>query len=297
MSLAHSGELAALATACCWTVTAFAFESAGRRIGSLVVNFTRLVIAAVILSLYTVAVRGRPFPDDASAEAWAWLGLSGLIGFTFGDLCLFRAFVVLGARLSVLVMSLVPPMTAAIGYVLLGERLQPLDLAGMTLTVAGVAGVVGARHASPEEDQHHRVQGIFLALGGALGQAVGLVLSKRGMEGYDPFAAVQIRIYAGIIGFALIFTFTRWWPRLLRGIRDGRAILLTGLGGFFGPFLGVSLSLLAIQRTETGVAATLMALTPILILGPSRFLRGDRITWRSALGAVLAVVGAALLFL
>jgi drug/metabolite transporter (DMT)-like permease len=289
--------LAALGTACCWTITALAFESAGKRIGSLVVNFIRLVIAAVFLAIFTGIVRGNPLPSDATQHAWLWLSLSGLVGFNIGDLCLFRAFVVLGSRLSVLVMSLVPPITAWIGYLLLGERLRPLDLIGMTLTVSGVAWVVSARRASPEERRHHHVQGVFLALGGAVGQAVGLVLSKHGMGNYDPFAAVQIRIFAGILGFATIFTLSRWWPRFLLGLRDMRAFLWTTTGAFFGPFIGVSLSLIAVQRTEAGVAATLMALTPIFILVPARFLRGDRITWRSILGALLAVLGSALLFL
>ncbi|MEZ4651166.1 MAG: DMT family transporter [Candidatus Eisenbacteria bacterium] len=297
MSIPHLGEIAALGTASCWTLTAIAFESAGRRIGSLVVNFLRLLIAAVFLSGFNAITRGHLFPDDASSHAWLWLALSGFAGFNFGDLCLFRAFVVLGSRLSVLVMSLVPPITAAIGYVFLGERLRPLDLAGMALTVLGFAWVVRSRRASPEEETHHHVQGVLLALGGAVGQAVGLVLSKHGMGDYAPFAAVQIRVYAGILGFAVIFSASRWWPRFWRGLRDSRAFGWTTMGAFFGPFLGVSLSLLAVQKTEAGVAATLMTLTPVFILLPARILRGDRITWRSVTGAALAVGGSALLFL
>ena len=296
MNLPHLGEIAALGTASCWTLTAIAFESAGRRIGSLVVNFVRLLIAAVFLSAFNGLTRGHVFPDDASSHAWLWLALSGFAGFNFGDLCLFRAFVVLGSRLSVLVMSLVPPITATIGFLFLGERLRPLDLGGMALTVMGIAWVVRNRRASPEEKKHHHVKGVFLALGGALGQAVGLVLSKHGMGDYAPFAAVQIRVYAGIVGFALIFSASGWWPRFWKGLGDARALAWTTMGAFFGPFLGVSLSLVAVQRTEAGVAATLMALTPVFILVPSRVLQGDRVTWASVAGAALAVAGSALLF-
>ena len=207
MSWSHAGELAALGAACCWTVTALAFERAGRRIGSLVVNLLRLLVAFGFLTLFGALVRGVALPLDASPHAWCWLGASGLVGFTVGDLCLFRAFVVIGSRLSVLLMSLVPPLTALLGRLLLGEVLTPVDWLGMTLTVGGVAWVALERR--PEGDgRRGRVPwtGILLGLGGAAGQAVGLALSKYGMGSYDPFAATQIRVIVGALGFAVVFT-------------------------------------------------------------------------------------------
>ena len=142
---AHAGEVAALGTACSWAVSALAFQSAGRRVGSLPVNLIRLLIAVFLLGAFTWATRGLPLPLDASRHTWVWLSLSGLAGFTIGDLCLFRAFVLLGARTAMLVMSLVPPMAAATGWLLLGETLTVAHLAGMALTVGGVAWVVSER--------------------------------------------------------------------------------------------------------------------------------------------------------
>jgi drug/metabolite transporter (DMT)-like permease len=294
----HAGEIAALATACCWTVTALAFESAGRRVGSLAVNLIRLVLAAVFLSAFCWAVRGLPLPTDAGLRAWGWLALSGLVGFTIGDLCLFRAFVVVGSRISMLLMALVPPMTALIGWVLLGERLDAWDWAGMALTVGGVSWVVAERKRDASGTAARPpVSGVLLGLGGALGQAVGLVLSKHGMGDYHPFAATQIRVYAGIAGFALLFCGIGWWPRVAAALRDRGAMARMSLGALFGPFLGVSLSLVAVKYTHAGVAATIMALVPVLILAPSRLIKKEPITLRAALGAAVAVGGVALLFL
>jgi drug/metabolite transporter (DMT)-like permease len=301
-SLASLGELAALGTAVCWTVTALAFESAGRRVGSLAVNLLRLALAAGIYSLFSLARRGLWLPSDASAHAWLWLSLSGLVGFTLGDLCLFRALVVLGARLSMLIMALVPPLTALLGFLVMDEGLTWLDGLGMLLTLGGVSWVVlerrpAAEPGAPAHTPRARAFGLLLAFGGAVGQAVGLVLSKHGMGDYDAFAASHIRVLAGLVGFGLLFTGIGWWRRLGPALHDGRAMAQLGLGAVFGPFLGVSLSLLAVQHTQAGVAATLMALVPVLVIPAAWLLRREAVTWRALGGACLAVAGSALLFL
>jgi len=291
------GELAALGTAVCWTVTVLAFESAGRRVGSLSVNLIRLLMAFVFLTLVGTVTRGVPLPTDAPPTAWQWLTLSGLVGFALGDLCLFRAFVVIGSRLSSLLMSLVPPFAATVGWLALGEQLGPRELLGMVMTVSGVAWVI--RERTPDASGAHGrppIGGILLGLGGALGQAVGLVLTKRGIGSYDAFAANQIRILAGIAGFVVIFTATNRWPRFVAALAHPAAMSRTLVGAGFGPFLGVTLSLIAVRNTETGVAATLMALVPVLILPAAVWLRKERLSARAVAGAVVAVAGAAVLF-
>jgi drug/metabolite transporter (DMT)-like permease len=298
-SIPHIGELAALGTACCWTMTALAFESASVRVGSLSVNFIRLAVAAILLTAFGLAVRGLPLPTDAGAGTWAWMSASGLVGFTFGDLCLFRALVLIGARLTMLLTALVPPLTALIGWLALGERLSGTGLAGMALTVGGVAYVVLERGTSGAAagDPRARRTGILLGIAAALGQAAGLILSKRGMNGYDAFAATQIRVLAGLLGFAAIFFAVRWWPRVLEALSNRPAMARTGLGAVFGPFLGVSLSLIAVSHTAAGVAATIMAIVPVLIIAPSVWLKKEKVTSRAILGAVVAVGGVAMMFL
>lgn len=292
------GEVAAFGTACCWTATSLAFQTAGRRVGSLPVNLVRLVIATGILALWGALFHGRPLPTDASAHNWAWLSLSGLIGFSVGDLLLFRAFVVIGARLSMLLMTLVAPITALTGWLALGERLGATDVLGMFLTLAGVAWVVAER--APDTTGVHQrppVSGVLLGIGGAAGQAVGLVLSKYGMADYDAFAATQIRVIAGLAGFVLLFTVIRRWHRVAAAVRDRRAMVAITIGAFFGPFLGVSLSLIAVHHALSGVAATIMSLVPVLILAPSALVYREHISLRAALGSVVAVTGTAVLFL
>ncbi|MDD3643448.1 MAG: DMT family transporter, partial [Candidatus Krumholzibacteria bacterium] len=266
----YSGELAALATAFFWTVTALSFEVAGKRVGTLSLNLIRLCIGFAFLSLFRALFRGSPLPLDAAPHNWAWLSISGVIGFTVGDLLLFKSFILIGSRVSMLIMALVPPITALIGWVVMGETLTRENLLGMALVVCGISLVVIERSPGGRQIAFSRpLRGVLAALGGAAGQAVGLVLSKYGMENYDAFAATQIRIIAGTAGFLVVVSLMGFWPRVRLALRDRRAMGAMSLGAFFGPFLGVSFSLLAVKYTTTGVAATLMALVPVLIIAPS----------------------------
>src|SRR5262249_10869906 len=131
VSAATTGQLAALAAAVLWAFTALVIEQAARRIGSLTVNLIRLAFAFGFLRLVGWVSPGRPRPTDAGRHAWTWLAVSGLVGFTFGDLCLYRAYLVIGPRLATLMMSLVPLLTTAIGWLVLGETLTPRDFCGM----------------------------------------------------------------------------------------------------------------------------------------------------------------------
>ena len=293
-----TGQLAALGAAASWAVTAIVIEGAARRIGSLTVNLVRLVFGFALLSLAASIARGIPLPVDATAHNWAWLGISGLIGFTFGDLCLYRAYLVLGPRLSSLMMSLVPPMTALIGWAALGEKLTGRDLLGMTLTVTGIGWAILERGKGTESGPLTvSLAGVALGFGGALGQAVGLILSKIGMAGYHTLASNQVRVLAGAVGYALLFFALRWWPNVRTGLRDGKAVSLCALGAVFGPFLGVSLSLVAVRETVAGVAASIMALTPVLIIPLVIVLRKERVGIGGFAGALIAVTGVVLLFL
>jgi len=298
------GEVAALVTAVFWTVTAVCFEFAARRIGSLALNVLRLAAALILFTILGIVLRGELLPLGAGAEVWFWLSLSGLVGFVFGDLFLFQAYIDIGARLTQVVFASAPLMTAVIGWFALGERISAVGLLGMVVVVAGISLVVMARGPSMPETAGNaaspparRLRGLFFALMGALGQAGGLVLSKIGAPSSDPFVATQIRVIAGLIGFLVVAAVWRRSAEPWKALRDRSVLGVLSVGAFFGPFLGVSLGLFSVQRSNAGVAATLMGLTPILILIPAVFLKSERVTPREAVGALVAVAGSSLLFL
>lgn len=298
MNASHIGELAALVTAFFWTITALSFEQAAKRIGSLAVNWIRLVLGVTFLTLFSGITRGLFLPLDATPGIWFWLSISGLVGFVFGDLCLFQAFVLIGSRISMLIMALVPLLTTVMSWFVLGEMLTVHDLLGMALTMTGIAIVVLVRPLGEKRFRFsHPIKGILLAFGGAMGQAGGMVISKFGMGDYNAFAATQIRAMAGLAGFTLLYFIIRKWGIVRAALHHPSGLRFTLLGAFFGPFLGVSFSLFAIQHTLAGVASTIIAIVPVLIIPPAVLIFHERVTAKEIIGALVAVSGVALLFL
>ncbi len=294
----HIGEISSLVVAVFWTITAVAFEFASKKVGSLSVNLIRLVLAFILLSIFNFFYRGNFFPSDAGTSQWIWLSLSGLVGFVFGDLCLFKAFIVIGSRLSMLIMTLAPPIAAVTGYFFMDENLSMYSITGIFITLTGI-GLAVAGHNREQEKLTLKVplKGYLYALGGAIGQALGLILSKKGMNGYDAFASTQIRIITGIAGFSLIIFLLRRSSNAIAALSNRPAMTAISIGSFFGPFLGVSLSLLSLKYTSTGIAATIMSTTPVLIILPSIFIFRQKVYLMEIIGAFLSVIGVALFFI
>lgn len=294
----HIGEYASLLVAIFWTITALAFESASKAVGSLTVNIIRLLFGFGFLTIFSWIYRGIPFPTDAGIHQWAWLSLSGFIGFVLGDLFLFKSFTIIGSRLAMLIMTLAPPIAAVTGWLFLDEKLSSYSILGIILTLAGIAITILNRNPNEEKIRLSMpAKGFMYALGGAAGQAFGLVLSKKGMAGYDAFASTQIRIITGIIGFSAIIILFGRVKQTLMAFKNRKGMIAITIGSFFGPFLGVSISLYAIKYTATGIASTIMAMVPILIIPPAIIFFKQKITLKEIIGAIISVIGIALFFI
>ncbi len=293
MFQSHIGEFAALGVSVCWTMSALFFEKAGHKIGSLSVNFIRLLFAIGFLGITTLVSRGIFFPTDATSYQWFWLGLSGFIGFFLGDLLLFQSYMVIGSRTATLVMSLAPMLTAVIGWFFLDEILSARNILAIIISVSGIIIAISNR----KMKLNIPFKGFLLAFGGATGQAVGLILSKKGMGHYDPVSATQIRAIFGIISFGILITVLRRWPKIQQAFTHTSAMKSVTVGAIFGPFIGVALGLFAIQQTKTGIASTLMALVPIFIIAPSAIMFKEKIKPQQVIGAIISIAGASLFFL
>lgn len=303
--MSYYGEFAALLAAVCWTVSSLAFESAGKRVGSISLNIIRLCMAFILISLFNLISRGMILAVDADLYTWFWLSVSGLVGFVLGDLFLFKAFILVSARITMLIMSLAPPIAAIIGWMLLGEVLTAKQIMGMAITITGIAIVLLYKNSGlksilaqvKQKKMTIALSGLFFAFLGTVGQAAGLVLSKKGMGDFDAFAATQIRIIAGIFGFAFIITVFKRWKSVMSAFHCVPAVKSMSLGSFSGPFLGVSFSLIAVKYTETGIAATLMGIVPVLIIIPAVLINKEKIKAMEIVGAIIAVTGVGFFFL
>lgn len=294
------GEIAALATACFFALTALIFTSTGRSVGSQVTNRVRLLFALLYLVILNAVLFQEPLPFSADASRWIWLSLSGVIGLALGDAFLFQAFISLGARLgTLLLLGLAPVFGSIMAWMLFKETLTGVQIAGMAATLAGITWVVLSYQEPPDTPHGHTRRGVIFGVLAALGQAVGLVFSKQGMLGdFSPFQANAIRMVAATICIWAWTAFEGQARSTLQELhRKPRVIGLLALGAFVGPVLGVSASLFAVQHAEIGVASTLMALTPVILLPVSHFVFKERVTWQAVLGTILAIAGVAILFL
>lgn len=311
--MAHTGEIISLVVAVCWTATALFADIASHRLGAMTVNVIRLVLASVFLGALLWVTVGAPYPVYADAPTWFWLALSALVGYIFGDFCLFNSYLVIGARFGQLFMTLAPPIAAIAGWVLLGETMTWKSWLAMAVTICGIAISILSR-GNGGHSLHFTlpVKGILLGIGAGMGQGVGLVLSKIGMQHYEaalpadapaafewamPFASTMIRSLTGIVGFFVWMALMGQLPQLRAAVQNRRGMQFTGLTTLFGPFIGVSLSLMAVQYARAGIASTLMALTPVLIILPYAMIYKQKITPKEILGVTISMLGVALFFL
>ena len=308
----YLGELISLGVACSWTVAALASEVGSKRLGVFVMNVWRMGVALLFSALLMWWVLGQPWPVYAGEEAWLWLLASGVVGYFFGDWCLFNSYLVIGSRMGQLFMTLAPMFTALSAWVMIGQTLAWTSLLAMFVTLLGIAISVLGR-----DEQHHvsvslPMKGVLFGIGAGLGQGVGLVLSKIGLdhyvedvpvgllpsvEGYLPFASNMIRCMAGFACFTAWLILSGHADRMRQSLSDHKGLLAMLCAVVSGPFVGVGFSLMAVQYTAAGIASTLMALTPILILLPSRWLFGQPITLKGVVGALISVVGVSIFFL
>ena len=304
--MTYIGELISIGVAFSWTATALLSEFGSKRLGNLTLNVLRMALALVFSVILFWYVTGLPLPPVGSMEACGWMLLSGLVGYVIGDFCLFQCYIIIGSRYGQLFMTLAPLAAALMAWIALGQQMAPMSIIAMLVTLIGIGISVLGR------GEHHKVSlklplnGVLFAVGAALCQGIGLVLSKIGMDHYEtgampdwliPFSANFLRCIAGIIGFSILLYFREGFKPLREALHDRKGMTVATATTIFGPFVGVGFSLMAVQYTSAGIASTLMALTPIIIILPSYWLFRQRITWRAVLGAIISVLGVSLFFL
>ena len=309
----YFGEIIALIVAFSWTATALFADIASHRIGALPLNLIRMAMSLLFLALLLCVFTGTPYPQFADGKAWFWLALSGLVGYVFGDYCLFNSYIVFGSRYGQLFMTLAPPVAGIAGWLMLGEAMSWHSWLAMLVTLTGIGySILNRGGESHKLTLQLALKGVLLGIGAGVGQGVGLVLSKIGLEYYEasvpadapeaiarlmPFAGTFIRAVFGLIGFTAILALRKSLGQVREALHDRKGMSFAALTTFFGPFLGVSLSLMAVQYAKAGIASTLMALTPVLIIVPYALINKQRITAKEVIGTFITITGVALFFL
>jgi drug/metabolite transporter (DMT)-like permease len=294
----RAGEIAAVGTAVCWAFAANFFVASGRRIGSVQLNRLRLLVAGILLCATLWITHGAPWPTWGTQRQLLLLGASGLAGFALGDSFYFRALVILGAGRAALLLATGPIFTALFAWLWMGESLGPRAVAGMLITVGGVALVLYGRHQNlPAHAEGSAAAGVVYGMLSAVGAAAGYVLSKMGLGGrMDALSGTLVRVTAAAAAL--------WLAALLRNalrgvpgaLRDRTAVRTMVAGSVFGPFLGVTLSLFALQNAPAAVATSLFAISPLFAMAIGARVHREPVGVRTVIGALIAVGGVLLLF-
>mgnify|MGYP001222948608 CR=1 FL=1 len=291
----YLGEFSALLTAVLWSGTSIAFASASEKIGSLQLNINRMIFASLFL-ISTILIMGYRF--ELSANQFSNLIISGVIGLVIGDSFLFKSYQIIGARISMLLMALSPAMSALLAFVFLHERISYLGVVGILITLSGITLVVLERKSNSKYSI--TTLGIVYGLLGAMGQAGGLIFAKFAfVEGHiTGFIATFIRVFSSVIIFLPIMLLLKKYKNPYKLYNKEKSALgATLIGTVMGPFLGITFSLIAVENTKVGIAATLMSTMPIIMLPMVKYFYKEKLSWRAIVGAVIAVAGIGLIFL
>jgi drug/metabolite transporter (DMT)-like permease len=310
MDLHQIGALAALLTSALWTLNAVLFTSAGKKIGAISVNAWRILFALILLLTAHLILAGTLLPVG-TAEQWFWIGLSGIVGLGIGDFGLFSSFVIIGTRRAVLMMSLAAIFASFAAFILFDEILSIVAFMGVAITLTGVFVVLLEDEAKSNEKRltkKQKAKGISLALVGAIGQGLGIAFLKKGMLLYPEaigldgvislaIASTLMRMILGAVFVWMVIAFWGKLPDIRRAWKSKRSMRRVAAGAVIGPFIGVTLSTIAAYTVAVGVAQTLMSLMPVFIIPVVWYTYKQRTSWRGVAGAIIAVVGVAVLFL
>lgn len=300
----NSGLTAAFATLICWTVGTFAFTIASKRADPAAVNRVRLFFAALLLSIVVVVFFKVSIVELFTLPTlgeWFWLGLSGIIGLTLGDYFAFTAYSILGSSRTSLFSTFAPVAALLLGMVILGENINGVGIIGMMISTGGIIWFIQSTQKSNDKaiDKSQVLKGITYAILGAVGQGLGLVCAKKGLNithdtGTDLSAvhATWIRMGIGTLAAYSIAVFKRNVWTELKIITSSKSIITPLLTGtFFGPVMGVSLSLFAASQIPVGIAQTIFSLLPITVMIAATISGREKINGPSIIAAVICMIG------
>lgn len=307
------GEIFALGVVLMWSGSAICFDFVNQHIASTQANLVRFFFGFLFITFLLFCISGNLFFTHANWETIAWIAGAGVVGLVFGDYFLFAAYRLIHASYAQLIMTLSPLFASFASFFILQETLSWEIILGMFVTLTGIALTIVKKNKSSNSSANNlhisvSGKGILFAILSALGQGIGLVLSKKGIQIYHDIAgtaatdfyisiaATQIRVITGFICFCLIVLCTQSGvSTLLQSVQKSKVMGLTCMGALFGLGIGVPLSLLALQYTQTAVVSTIIATTPIVILIYQRIFHKKPIALIELSGIIISVIGVAIM--
>jgi drug/metabolite transporter (DMT)-like permease len=291
-----AGEFAALGAAFLWALSAVVYAHLGQKIPPLALNLTKGVVAIALIA-FTLIVQGNYLPSGMDMLALGFLLLSGVLGIGLGDTFYFEALNNLGARRTLLLEALAPPLAALIALIFLQESLSLAAWTGIFLTVLGVSWVISERVPGSEGKAVHPLRGVSFALLSALGQASGAVLSRAALAEttISPLWSTLLRLIGGVLILLLWMPLQQQPRHWFKPLQSKRLLGIIAITALFSTYLGILLQQTALKYAATGIAQALISTSPLFVL-PIAVWMGEVVSSRALLGVLVALGGIGLLF-
>ncbi|HSN12258.1 MAG TPA: EamA family transporter [Propionibacteriaceae bacterium] len=321
------GVVAALLSALCYGVTPACARRSIRLLGFARANAWRLVVALVVMAALAFTL-GRGVGDEAGTFA-----LAGAVGFGVGGFAMFRALPLLGAPLSSLLVETTAAVAAGtLAWMWFGDAVSVTAATfSLVMLVGVVVGLLP--YVRSGEKHPRLGLGVAFALLSALAQAFSGVLSRKALLAIQHSAAARgggrvssrfdvvfsasfdrllggLPVALALLALAVLLAGRAEWARAAltpaaQGAERGAEWttpgprlpdapwLWVGANALFGPVLGVTSLVWALQYLQPGVAQAIAALAPLIAIPSARWLDGYRPPARFGVGVVVAVTGLA----
>ncbi len=284
------GEILSLSSGLAWAVAVILFRVSGRRVHPVGLNLGKNVLGLALLAP-TLLLLGQPLAPPVTAAKTGLLLLSGVLGIAVSDTLFFHALNRLGASLTAIVDCFYSPFVIALSFVLLGERLTLVQLAGAALVVSAVLTV-------SKEGKLERIEGKDLALGIVYGilamffVALGIVMVKPVLGEVSVLWATFVRLIGGTAALGLLVPVLRNRRAVLAPLFDRRNWRTLAAAAFFGSYLSLILWTGGMKYANASVAAILNQLNTIFVVVIAAVVLKERLTGWKVAAVVLAFVGA-----
>ncbi|WP_177162299.1 DMT family transporter [uncultured Fusobacterium sp.] len=290
------GEFFALFTAISWTFSSLTFGKISKEYDTQVANFLRVTIGTIMVGFVCLFGSRHLFlPTDVTWENLKIISLSGFIGMFLGDLFLFKAYNMIGARVTMLIMALSPIIVSIIDFLFLGVTLFPIQIFAILITCLGIILVI-FKTEDKKISLGFSVKGLFYAFLATLGQSLGVILTKLGSTTYDSLATSQIRLGVAIFFFGALVLYEGKARETIKMITSKKALSLLLIGTFFSVF-GIAALIEAFKSANASIASTISSTSPIIMIPCSILFYKEKIRKNEIIGAIISVVGLSIFFL
>lgn len=283
------GELASLAAALCWALSAVIYRKALSAIDPLPANAIRCIPTATFMVILLTALGQLPQITKIGSIPLLYLTFSVISGLIIGDTLYFYSLRLIGVSRAVPISSIYPLFTVIIVAILLQGEISSMILFGAILVIFGT-WLVGTRNDTLSPlTKADLTKGALAGVGAAIFWALSMVVCQSALQLIDPITANSIRIIILTPVLTMIVLASKTRNQLLHSAPD--LWILLSAAGVLALGIGGILLLSGISLIGAARAVPLSSTTPLYAPLLAVSLLKEKITLKIFSGTLLTVLG------